>query len=76
MSGKRGDASFIVRIWWEGRNQGTKAPVWRGQVQHAVSGEATGFRDMGELWGFFQRWTGAQTSHTNATDSESGSIPE
>ncbi|MBU0490896.1 MAG: hypothetical protein KKA73_25805 [Chloroflexi bacterium] len=56
------DASFIVRIWWEGRSPEPGALVWRGQVQHATSGESIGFCNMVELYEFLQRWTGAYNS--------------
>jgi len=64
------DASFVVRIWWEDRNQYAEPPIWRGQVQHAGSGEATGFRSMGELWNFLRRWTGAQTRESDSPDQQ------
>lgn len=63
---KRRDASFVVRIWWEDRNRAvTGSPVWRGQVQHAVSGESVGFHSVGELWDFLRRWTGAYLEREN-----------
>jgi len=58
----RRDASFIVRIWWEGREQATAEPIWRGQVQHAATGEAISFHNLEQLGTFFHRWTGALTT--------------
>ena len=62
----RRDASFIVRIWWEGRDQATAEPIWRGQAQHAATGEAISFRNLEQLGTFFRRWTGALTTEDDS----------
>ena len=47
--------SFVLRIWWE---EGEEAPVWRGWVQHAASGESQYFERVGDLIGFVEACTG------------------
>ena len=74
------DASFIVRIWWEGRDQATAEPIWRGQAQHVATGEVIGFYNLEQLGAFLHHWTGAlspgdrppldrPTASTSSTDS-------
>jgi hypothetical protein len=52
---QRRSSSFVVRIWWE---EGEGASVWRGWVQHAVSGEARYFRHISDLLVFVEKHTG------------------
>ena len=59
----RHDAVFVVRIWWEKRNQGAQ-PLWRGYVQHAQSNQSAYFCGFEELVAFIQRWAGAQSVPT------------
>jgi len=47
--------SFVLRIWWE---EGEEAPVWRGWVQHAASGETSYFEQVEDLIGFVEVHTG------------------
>ncbi len=72
----RRDASFIVRIWWEGRDQATDEPIWRGQAQHAATGEAVSFRNLEQLGGFIRRWTGALTTENNLQSDTRAEPPE
>ena len=62
----RRDASFVVRIWWEGRDQATDEPIWRGRAQHAASGEAFSFRNLEQLGNFLRHWSGALTTEDNS----------
>lgn len=51
--------AFVVRIWWEqGLTRPDGHPLWRGQVQHATSGQALVFQSLGELLQFIQGHTG------------------
>lgn len=50
------DASFVVRIWWERRQDGST--LWRGQVVHAPTGEVRYFDQVEELVAFIERWAG------------------
>ncbi|RME60887.1 MAG: hypothetical protein D6790_08620 [Caldilineae bacterium] len=56
----RGDASFIVRIWWERPVDGR--PIWRGQVIHVLGQESAYFQTVQELVAFCEQWTGALSS--------------
>lgn len=51
------DASFVVRIWWEYPTNG--APLLRGRVEHAPSGEAVYFEEFQTLVSFLYEWSGA-----------------
>ena len=51
--------SFIVRIWWEPHlTRPDGCPLWRGQVQHAASGQSLVFQSLDELLHFIQNRTG------------------
>ena len=50
------DASFVVRIWWEQRQEGP--PLWRGQVVHAPTGETRYFDRVEDLVAFMEQWAG------------------
>lgn len=51
--------TFIVRIWWEpGLTLPNGHPLWRGQVQHAASGQALAFQSLDDLIHFIQSRTG------------------
>ncbi|GEM_PF-2966955 len=63
------DASFIVRIWWEGRDQATAGPIWRGQAQHVATGEVIGFYNLEQLGAFLRHWTGALSPEDRPTAS-------
>ncbi len=39
---------FVVRVWWE-PSEATQAGVWRGQVEHAPSGQRQYFTELEEL---------------------------
>jgi hypothetical protein len=54
--------SFVLRIWWEEEGE---APVWRGWVQHATSGEACYVRRLADLVAFLEM-------HAGTLDPESG----
>jgi hypothetical protein len=50
--------AFVVRIWREPGLAGPDgSPLWRGQVQHAASGQALAFQSLDELLRFIQSWT-------------------
>lgn len=51
--------SFVVRIWWEsGLTQPDGRPLWRGYVQHAISGQSLVFQSLDQLLCFIQTHTG------------------
>jgi hypothetical protein len=51
--------AFVVRIWWEaGLTRPDGRPLWRGQVQHAASGQSQTFQSLDELTQFIQSQTG------------------
>ncbi len=45
--------SFVVRIWHD-----EDSSQWQGWVQHARTGEAVMVKQVDELLGFIERWTG------------------
>ena len=51
--------SFVVRIWWEpGLTRPDGSPLWRGQIQHATSGQSHAFQSLNELLQLIQAQTG------------------
>jgi hypothetical protein len=56
MSNDRQSHSFVFRIWWE---EGELAPIWRGWVQHAASGDACYVHRVADLVAFVETHTGA-----------------
>ncbi len=48
--------SFVVRIWWEGESEDQL--LWRGWVQHAITGKSRYFHDLADLKAFVERYTG------------------
>lgn len=51
--------AFVVRIWWEeGLTWPNGRPLWRGQVQHATSGQKLVFQSLDDLLRFIQSQTG------------------
>jgi hypothetical protein len=47
--------SFIVRLWAESREIADERPVWRGLVQHVLSGEQTYFQTFEEMVSFMKQ---------------------
>lgn len=58
LTSNTGNASFLVRIWWESREQAGDPAVWRGRVEHVPSGCAAYFDETAGLLAFLERWTG------------------
>lgn len=58
LESKIGGASFLVRIWWESREDPQDLPVWRGRVEHVPSGRIAYFDDVAGWQAFVERWTG------------------
>ena len=52
---RNGTASFVLRIWWE---EGEKGPIWRGRIEHAISGDNRYFQKIQELFHFIEAYTG------------------
>ena len=51
--------SFVLRIWWEpDLTRPDGRPLWRGYIQHAVSGRPLVFQSLDELLRFIQSQTG------------------
>ncbi len=50
------ETSFIVRIWWE--NSTAAAPILRGRIEHAASGEFVYFDNFSALEKFMRQWSG------------------
>ena len=51
--------AFVVRVWWEpGLTRLDGRPLWRGQVQHAASGQTLVFQSLDELLRFIQSHAG------------------
>ena len=51
--------AFVVRIWWEpGLTRPDGRPLWRGQIQHATSGQSQAFQSLDELLQLIQTQTG------------------
>jgi hypothetical protein len=51
--------TFIARVWWEkGLTRPNGQPLWRGQVQHAASGQSLVFQSLDDLLRFIQSRTG------------------
>ncbi len=50
------DASFVVRIWWEPRQEGP--PLWRGQAIHTATNQGRYFERLEDLVAFVRKWTG------------------
>jgi len=51
--------TFVVRIWWEeGLTQPDGRPLWRGQVQHAPSGQTVVFQSLDKLMSFIRNCSG------------------
>ena len=44
--------SFIVRIWLEPRELDGAEPEWRGEIEHVVSGERRGLKNLDEITPF------------------------
>ncbi|HFD40022.1 MAG TPA: hypothetical protein ENJ31_09305 [Anaerolineae bacterium] len=57
-----GGASFLVRIWWETREDPRDPPVWRGRIEHVPSGRVGYFDTISDWLAFVERWTGALVS--------------
>lgn len=55
---RRGNASFVIRIWWEVRDQIEDPPVWRGRIEHVPSGRVVHFDDVEGLLDSIEHWTG------------------
>lgn len=52
--------AFVLRIWWEpGLTRPDGCPLWRGEIQHASSGQTLVFQSLDELLDFIQFHTGA-----------------
>jgi hypothetical protein len=49
MKSKSPSHSFIIRIWWEQRENTADAPVWRGVIEHISSGEKRYFIKLEEI---------------------------
>ena len=53
--------SFVLRVWWEpGLTRPDGRPLWRGYVQHAISGRTLVFQSLDELLRFIQSQTGVE----------------
>lgn len=51
--------SFVVRIWRErGGSAQEQEVIWKGWVQHVLSGESVYVQNVDELLAFMERWTG------------------
>lgn len=76
LSGDRRSASqthtFVVRVWWEkGLTQPDGRPLWRGQVQHAASGQSLIFQSLDDLLRFIQAQTGdLESDHAPADEAQ------
>jgi hypothetical protein len=56
--GQAGSHAFVVRIWSEPLDSlGGAGLLWRGRVEHAVSGRYLVFTSAGELLEFIQSYT-------------------
>jgi len=68
--------TFIVRIWWEsGLTRSNGRPLWRGQVQHAASGQTLAFQSLDDLMHFIQSRAGElEHAETIVTRGESEAI--
>jgi len=53
------NASFVVRIWWEERQDGP--PLWRGQAIHTATNQSRYFERLEDLVAFVQNWTGIES---------------
>lgn len=49
---KNSDHAFIVRIWFETRENPTMPASWRAMVQHVASGEQRYFNNFAQLISF------------------------
>lgn len=61
--------SFVLRVWWE---EGEEAPVWRGWVQHAATGDVRYFHRVSELLAFVEHHTGVLEEKGSSTALERG----
>lgn len=51
--------AFVLRIWWEpGLTSPNGRPLWRGEIQHAASGQTLVFQSLDDLLDFIQSRTG------------------
>lgn len=48
--------TFVIRLWLEEVNVDRRAVVWRGQIRHALTGEARYFQEMTEMNAFIERF--------------------
>lgn len=66
--------SFVLRIWWEEDEGGVS--IWRGWVQHAVSGEVRYFQRLSDLLAFLETHTGslAQVPGVESSEREVGGM--
>jgi len=73
MNVDRQSHAFVLRIWWE---EGNGAPVWRGWVQHAVTGNVCYFRCISELLAFVEQHTGVleEKGHSRRLKAAIGSM--
>ena len=55
IEGQRLSNSFVLRIWWEGKER----PIWRGWIQHAATGEARYLECLADLLTFVETHTGS-----------------
>jgi len=65
--------AFVVRIWWEpGLTRPDGRPLWRGQVQHAASGQTEVFQSLDDLLRFIQAQTGSLNTENADFRTEGG----
>ena len=60
-------AAFILRIWWEQKDSN---PIWRGQIQHAASGDSRYFQSVNELLHFVELHVGPLVTKEVSTERE------
>jgi hypothetical protein len=51
-----GHLAFVIRLWLEEVSADRRAVVWRGQIRHALTGEARYFQEMNEMNAFIERY--------------------
>jgi hypothetical protein len=69
MNDDRQSHAFVLRIWWE---EGNGAPVWRGWVQHAASGETCYVHRLADLIAFLEMRTGLLDTASGSEVEEGG----
>jgi hypothetical protein len=63
---------FIIRTWRETREIGGAPSIWRGEVEHARSGEKVYFEDFGKILIFIKKFLIQPSTMNNISNERKG----